>query len=140
MKNCKLLFLIFTFAQAFSCTDSKEICVDKNTASYNDSIFTRVNLYEVENYDNEYISISGWYRGGMENSALYLSKDDARNLVRNEAVWLDGGPSCKKFPENPLCVHGYKKINVKGFLSLDDKGHFNSFIGTLKVLCVMEID
>jgi hypothetical protein len=92
-------------------------------------------LANPENYTGRRVSVIGYYHHELESSALYLSEDDARFRVRQNAIFLGSeAPSPTKIvATNDLFVL------VEGTFSWgpSGKGHMNLYPGIINEITLV---
>jgi hypothetical protein len=97
-------------------------------------------LANPEKYDGKQISLTGFLHVQFEDSALYLSKDDADYLNLMNAVWITYSKSPRRewrCPQNEpvgLSIDYFngKYVTVSGTFNMKERGHLGAFAGTLE--------
>ena len=89
-----------------------------------------------EAYDGKFVRVEGYLHNKFEDSALYLSKDDADYLVGQNGLWVTYGSVTYK---QSLAADG-KPVLLEGTFNKSGHGHMGMFAGELKsVSRVMEL-
>jgi|SRR5665213_602948 len=137
-----LSFLVVPLIMLQSCTSDKKIY----TSNCNDNIpFKRISftllIDSIENYDQQFVEITGTYRESKEQSALYndsLFVDHSNS----HALWVNFSQDC------PLYLSGTrtglfeyadggftrikdKQITIRGKIDVLHKGHLGSYRGSI---------
>lgn len=90
-------------------------------------------------YDGSEVIVTGYYQSGLEESALYFSKDQADYGMVKDAIWinLDEDVYWQNFPEDGLgdkarlqSLSG-KYITVEGVYTMRDRDDVGAFGGAM---------
>ena len=98
-----------------------------------------------EKYHGKFVGIEGYIHNQFENSAIYLSKDDADHLIGKNALWVwyaekvqKEALDSKQEPDN-LRYFDRKYVLIEGVFNKDDHGHLGAYSGSIKkVTRIME--
>ncbi len=103
-----------------------------------------------EKYDGKRVKVFGYLHVRFEDSALYLTKDDADHLIGANAVWVSYDPAAKlgrldgkeietRDVGDLRCFDG-RYVMLDGIFSMKERGHMGSFSGGVKdVVRVLEL-
>lgn len=140
----KTYFIIFLLILLLNCCGSHktiskiytiESCSDKFQIVSFESI-----LDSVSTYDGHFVEISGYYRSGFEESAIYDFKTERKFEL---AIWTDFAPSLEemvvKDSDHEFAKMNGKKIKVRGKVQAAKGGHLNQYGATLEFICYLEV-
>lgn len=85
-----------------------------------------------EKYNNKKIRTRGYVSLEFENTALYLSEDDAKRYVPKNALWLAAEVM------NRHELHGRYAV-VEGVFDATKRGHLGQFSGTIRDVVRFEV-
>ncbi len=133
------------FIAVFVLAVSRESAVAQVNGSA-DSVRIRVAGYEVvsfvrllsnpRSYEGRRIQIRGYFHLKYEDSALYLSKDDADYLTSENALWVSfvDDPEVHALVSDSLRSLRYfdgRPVILRGEFTMKERGHLGVFAGTL---------
>jgi len=85
-------------------------------------------------YDGKFVRVEGYLHNKFEDSALYISKDDADYLIGQNGIWVSYGE--KAAVGRTDC----KPVLLEGVFNRSGHGHMGMFAGELKsVSRIMEL-
>ena len=90
-------------------------------------------LAHPEQYNGKRIQVIGYYHSELEESALYLTKDDATNLNCENGIWIGGAAKGADTNRVSQVKEGF--VRVAGTFSYDPKhgsGHMGLWPAELK--------
>jgi hypothetical protein len=105
-------------------------------------------LASPEEYHGRFVRVEGFLHNKFENSALYLSKQDADYLIGKNAVWVSYSDGVQRQPrgdsndeqEKDLSYFDRKFVLLEGRFDKDIRGHMGAYSGGLKdVTRIMEL-
>jgi hypothetical protein len=99
-----------------------------------------------EKYQGKFVRIEGYLHNQFEDSAIYLSKDDADHLINKNALWVRYAEKAQKQalyseqePDN-LRYFDRKYVLIEGVFNEYDHGHLGAYAGSIKkVTRIMEL-
>lgn len=145
---------IFQFLTAVfvlqSCTSHKKIyksnCDDNITFKHIE--FTKL-IDSIENYDHQYIEVSGTYKEAKEQSALFDNSmfEDHSN---GHALWINFTQDCPlylsgthiglfEYNDGQFTQINNKKIIIRGKIDVRHKGHLGSYKGSIDRVSFVEL-
>lgn len=83
-------------------------------------------LKNSENLSDSLIQIEGYLHFNFEDVALYMTKKSSSN----SALWIDFTSEVNKFEKSLNKMNG-KRVKIIGIYRATNKGHFNSYKGSL---------
>jgi hypothetical protein len=98
-----------------------------------------------EQYDGKRVKLFGYLHVRFEDSALYLSKDDADYLTGANAIWVSGyDPAAKLEPIDgvvkDLRYFDGRYVMLEGFFKMKERGHMGMFSGGIgQIVRVLEL-
>ena len=102
-----------------------------------------------EKYHGKRVKVFGYLHVRFEDSALYLSKDDADYLTGANAIWVSYDSTRRLYPIEGKEVTGGtiddlkyfdgRYVMLEGFFNMNERGHMGSFSGGLeRVMSIIE--
>lgn len=97
-----------------------------------------------EQYNGKRVKLFGYLHVRFEDSALYLSKDDADYLTGANAIWVsyDSAVKLESIEGNVSDLHYFdgRYVMLEGFFNMKEHGHMGMFSGGLeKIVRVLEL-
>ena len=87
-----------------------------------------------DKYHGKFVRVSGYLHNKMEDSGLYLCKEDADYLVGKNSLWVryDAKVSLMGLKKNPpLLYFDCKMVLLEGTFNKDSNGHLGMFASEL---------
>jgi hypothetical protein len=87
-------------------------------------------LVDPEAFHGRSVRVAGYYIRGEEESALYLTQEDAKYGIVRNAVWIDLGRGF--LAEHDVAGLTRKHVMLEGAFSKDRHGHLGLYQGTIE--------
>ncbi|WP_068773573.1 hypothetical protein [Paenibacillus sp. FJAT-26967] len=121
--------------------EKEEIVVGQSFEEVNQNI-TEVSIINLisnpEKYDGELIRVVGVANIAFESNALYLSKEDYKNSITKNAVWLKLNYDQLNVTQKVLDKLNGKYVLIEGILNMNNKGHFDKYSGSIEKIARLE--
>lgn len=75
-----------------------------------------------DRYEGKAVVVTGFFRAGLEHSAIYLHEDDGKHSIKPNGFWLDG-----RIPDHMQNQY----VTVQGIFTTTTRGHLGGWPGTL---------
>jgi hypothetical protein len=85
-------------------------------------------LARPDEFDGQFVQVSGFYRHEFEGTALYLHRDDCEYAITRNALWVEGVFPSPLDGDSPFDL---KYVLVEADFTARRQGHFGLFCGTL---------
>jgi hypothetical protein len=80
-------------------------------------------LANPSDFHGKFVRVSGYLHNQFEDTALYLSKEDADFLNGKQSVWIEFGDEIDKDPNKPLEYFDCKRVLIEGIFDKNMGGH-----------------
>jgi hypothetical protein len=133
-----------------SCAKQKKIFQSDCNISkgYKKVAFTEL-VSHIEKYDKQYIEVSGKYKEGFEQSALFNDSLFTSHDLK-DALWVDFSQDCPLYlPGTHIGLFTYndgqftqmnkRKVTIRGVVDASDKGHLAQYRGTIDRVSFIEL-
>jgi len=143
-----VLIMLIVFIMGACSPDKKTYtsdCDDEQT--FKKVSFTHL-LDSLSYYDQQYIEVTGVYREGKEQSALY---DQAAAIpVNNKAIWVNFSQECElylvgtriglfEYNDGKFTQMNNKLLRIRGKVDTHNKGHLNQYKGCIDRVSLIEL-
>ncbi|MDQ1925101.1 hypothetical protein [Massilia pseudoviolaceinigra] len=81
-----------------------------------------------ERFDGKLVSVVGFFQNEMEESAIYLNRDEMVQAIRKNGIWIELNSS--QMQSITKLHNDYAKI--EGLFSATERGHFGLWSGSIK--------
>jgi hypothetical protein len=115
---------------------------------YKKIAFTEL-VNHIEKYDKQYVEVSGKYKEGNEQSALFNDSLFSSHDL-HDAMWVDFSQDCPLYlPGTHIGLFTYndgqfirmnkRKVTIRGVVDASDKGHLKQYKGTIDRVSFIEL-
>ncbi|SCW61059.1 hypothetical protein [Mucilaginibacter sp. NFR10] len=146
----KLLRILPLLVLLGACAKQKKVFQSDCNSSkdYKKISFTELASH-IEKYDKQYVEVSGKYKEGNEQSALFNDSLFSSHALHN-AIWVDFSQDCPLYlPGTHIGLFTYndgqfigmnkRKVTIRGVVDASDKGHLKQYRGTIDRVSFIEL-
>jgi hypothetical protein len=142
MKPVNLITLMLLTLFTSNCNQAPDKSKSLSDTLRNQSKSTaRVSLISLianpQKFSGQKVRVIGYLHLEFESNGLYLNKDDFKNGISKNAIWIEMGP---KHPENsPLSKFIDHYVLMEGTFDDKNQGHMGMMTGSLKDITRLEL-